>query len=164
MLRVVGLETFGSYRPHLLSGGMRQRAALARALALGPSVLLLDEPFSALDALTRERFNVELMKLWDRTETTILLVTHDVREALFVADRVVVLSPRPGRVLAEVASPLDRPRTVRDLDDPRLASAAAEIRRHLGYSGEDGDRPSELTSDPDFGVSPAVVAGDEESA
>jgi ABC-type nitrate/sulfonate/bicarbonate transport system ATPase subunit len=146
-LRVVGLDGVGGLRPHELSGGMRQRAGLARALASGPSILLLDEPFSAVDALTRERFNVELLKLWDRTETTIVLVTHDVREALFVADRVVVLSPRPGRALADVPSPLPRPRTAHDLDDPRLAAAAVDVRRHLGYSGEEGDRPSELTTD-----------------
>jgi NitT/TauT family transport system ATP-binding protein len=147
LLRQVGLDRFAGYRPHRLSGGMRQRAAIARALAMGPSILLLDEPFSALDALTRERFNVELLKLWERTASTIVLVTHSIREAIFVADRVLVLSPRPGRVIAEVRSPLRRPRSARDLDDPSIAAAAIEIRHHLGYSGEEGDRPSELTTD-----------------
>jgi NitT/TauT family transport system ATP-binding protein len=150
-LRLVGLGRFAAYRPHRLSGGMRQRAALARALILGPSILLLDEPFSALDALTRERFNVELRRLWDRTGTSILLVTHDIREALFLADRVLVMSPRPGRVLAEVTSPLGEERTLRDLDDPALGTVAAAIRAHLGFSGEEGDRPSEVTTDPALG-------------
>ncbi len=152
MLRVVGLEGAATDRPHQLSGGMRQRASIARALTLGPSILLLDEPFSALDALTRERFNIELAKLWERRVTTIILVTHDVREALFVADRVVVLSPRPGRVLATVTSPLGRPRRAADLDDPRLGAAAIQVRRHLGYSGEEGDRPSELTAAAGLGT------------
>jgi len=147
LLRQVGLDRFAGYRPHQLSGGMRQRASIARALALGPSILLLDEPFSALDALTRERFNVELLKLWDRTASTIVLVTHSIREAIFLADRVLVLSPRPGRVIAEVRSPLRRPRAARDLDDASIAAAAIEIRHHLGFSGEEGDRPSELTTD-----------------
>jgi ABC-type nitrate/sulfonate/bicarbonate transport system ATPase subunit len=147
LLTRVGLERVGSLRPHELSGGMRQRAAIARALALEPEVLLLDEPFSALDALTRERFNVELLKLWARTSTTIVLVTHSIREALFLADRVLVMSPRPGRVIAEVVSPLSRPRQARDLEDPAIAGAAIEIRHHLGWSGEEGDRPSELTTD-----------------
>jgi ABC-type nitrate/sulfonate/bicarbonate transport system ATPase subunit len=145
LLHIVGLDRAAHLRPHELSGGMRQRAAIARALALGPSVLLLDEPFSALDALTRERFNVELQKLWERTSTTILVVTHSISEAVFLADRVLVLSPRPGRVIADVESPLPWPRRITDLDDPAVAATSREIRRHLGWSGEEGERPSELT-------------------
>ncbi len=148
LLHLVGLDRAAHLRPHELSGGMRQRAAIARALALGPSVLLLDEPFSALDALTRERFNIELQKLWERTSTTILVVTHSISEAVFLADRVLVLSPRPGRVIADVESPLPWPRRITDLDDPAVAATSREIRRHLGWSGEEGERPSELTDEP----------------
>jgi NitT/TauT family transport system ATP-binding protein len=133
LLLQVGVEGFADARPHELSGGMRQRVAIARSLARDPSILLLDEPFSALDALTRERFDIELLRLWERTGTTILLVTHDVREGLFLADRVVVLTERPALIAGEVASPVGRPRTIEDLDSAALASAAIEVRRLLGW-------------------------------
>ena len=132
LLGLVGLRPFAGVVPSRLSGGERQRAALARGLALSPEILLLDEPFSALDALTRERFNAELLKLWTRARTTILLVTHGIQEAVFVADRVVVLSHRPGRVIADIPITLPRPRRLEMLDEPSSGALTAAVRSALG--------------------------------
>jgi NitT/TauT family transport system ATP-binding protein len=135
LLRLVHLDRFGDHRPHELSGGMQQRAALARALAQDAELLLMDEPFGALDAMTRDRLHDELERIWLATDLTVLFVTHNVREAVRLGDRVVVLSSRPGRVAEEFAVDIPRPRRIDSEPVARLAAQVTdrlrqEVRRH----------------------------------
>lgn len=128
LLRLVHLEGFAKKRPHELSGGMRQRVALARAFAQDADVLLMDEPFGALDAMTRDLLHDELERLWRDRSFTVLFVTHNVREAARLADRVVMLSSRPGRIAAEFPVTIDRPRRI---DSPEVSGLAATITERL---------------------------------
>lgn len=124
MLGRVGLRDFAQYHPHQLSGGMRQRASIARALVMDPELLLLDEPYGALDAMTRLTMQNELLKLWEGSGKTVLLITHDINEALYLADRVYVMSDRPGRILREIELGLPRPRR---RSDPTLGRLREEV-------------------------------------
>jgi NitT/TauT family transport system ATP-binding protein len=126
-LAMAELEGFEDKYPHQLSGGMRQRVGIARALAVDPAVLLMDEPFSALDAQTRTLMMEELLGIWERTRTSIAYVTHNIQEAVYMADRVVVLSRRPGRVLDVVQSGLSRPRVESQTSTPAFLDAADHI-------------------------------------
>jgi NitT/TauT family transport system ATP-binding protein len=134
LLDLVGLKGFEDKYPHELSGGMRQRVAIARALVHDPAVLLMDEPFGSLDALTRENMGLELLKIWDAARKTVFLITHSISEAVFLSDRVIVLSPRPGRILAEVAIDLPRPRNLDLLSDEAFGVYTRRIRRVLDSS------------------------------
>jgi NitT/TauT family transport system ATP-binding protein len=127
LLDQVGLTEFANAFPHALSGGMRQRVAIARALLHDPGLLLMDEPFGALDALTREQMRIDLEALWLRRRMTVLFVTHSVDEAVLLADRVVVMSPRPGRVERVIDIPMGRPRGLRGRRDPEFIRIEAEI-------------------------------------
>ncbi len=128
MLAITGLLEFADMFPAELSGGMAQRVTIARGLITEPDVLLLDEPFGALDAMTREQMWRELLKVWAETHAAVMMVTHSTREAVFLADRVLVMSPRPGRLLAEVPVPFARPRTLDLLTDQAFIAVEARIR------------------------------------
>ncbi|MGH3663057.1 MAG: ABC transporter ATP-binding protein [Micromonosporaceae bacterium] len=137
LCELVGLKGFERALPRELSGGMRQRAAIARALSYRPSVLLMDEPFGALDALTREKMNLELQNISMATKATIVFVTHSINEAVFLADRVVLLTPRPGKLRSIVPVPLERPRRMETETEPEFQEIVRDLRRLLD---EDGDQ------------------------
>ncbi len=128
MLEMVGLMDFGRKYPHELSGGMQQRVGIARALAIKPEILLMDEPFSALDEFTKEKLHEDLLRIWKKTNKTVLFVTHNIQEAVFLSDRVVVLSPHPGRVSAVIDISLGRPRTLEIKNTPEFNSLVARVR------------------------------------
>jgi NitT/TauT family transport system ATP-binding protein len=137
MLRTVELQDFGDHYPWQLSGGMQMRVAIARALSFEPALLLMDEPFGALDEMTRERLNIELLELWRRMGSTIVFVTHSISEAVFLSTRVVVMSPRPGRIAGVVPIDLAQPRTVDTREDPRFFEHVTEVRELLRGVGAD---------------------------
>jgi NitT/TauT family transport system ATP-binding protein len=134
-LELVGLDKFATKYPSELSGGMQQRVGIARALVNDPLLLLMDEPFGALDAMTRESMNLELLKLKERTGATIMLVTHSIPEAVFLGDRVVVMSPRPGRVTQIVEVDLPKPRTLELINTDRFGTYVSGIRANLNAAG-----------------------------
>jgi NitT/TauT family transport system ATP-binding protein len=128
LLDMTGLKDFAGAKPQMLSGGMKQRAAFCRALLANPKMLLLDEPFGALDALTREELSLELSRLWQELGRTALLITHDIEEAILLGDRVIIMSPRPGRIRADIQIDLPRPRDVGTAQHPRFIAIKQQVR------------------------------------
>ena len=134
ILRLVGLEGREGAYPRELSGGMQQRAALSRVLITDPPIILMDEPFGALDEFTRERMNLELLRIWSERRQTIIFVTHSINEAVFLSDRIAVMDTLPGRVLSVVDVPLARPRSIEVMKSPEFAKTAFEVREYLGVA------------------------------
>jgi len=136
MLDLVELRNFADHHPWQLSGGMQQRVSIARALSFEPALLLMDEPFGALDEMTRERLNLELLSIWEKLGSTVVFVTHSISEAVFLSTRVVVMSPRPGRIAGMVPIDLPFPRTVETREDPRFFELVTQVRELLRKRGE----------------------------
>jgi NitT/TauT family transport system ATP-binding protein len=136
LLDLVELTSFADHHPWQLSGGMQQRVAIARALSFEPALLLMDEPFGALDEMTRERLNLELLSVWEKTGNTVVFVTHSISEAVFLSSRVVVMSPRPGRIAGAVPIDLPYPRTVETREAPRYFELVTQVRELLRRRGE----------------------------
>ena len=151
MLELVELGDFLKHHPYQLSGGMQQRVAIARALAFQPSILLMDEPFGALDEMTRERMNGEVLRIWERTGTTILFVTHSIPEAVFLSSRVVVMSPRPGRITKVIDIDLPRPRNEDSRETRRYFELVTEVREALRAGGGRGGEDETADDDGDAG-------------
>jgi NitT/TauT family transport system ATP-binding protein len=141
MLELVELTGFESHRPWQLSGGMQQRVSIARALSFEPALLLMDEPFGALDEMTRERLNLELLRIWERSGSTVVFVTHSIPEAVFLSTRVVVMSARPGRIADVIEIDLPQPRTARTREDSRFFELVTAVREALAL-GHGGARPA----------------------
>jgi NitT/TauT family transport system ATP-binding protein len=137
MLELVELESFGSHHPWQLSGGMQQRVSIARAFSFSPALLLMDEPFGALDEMTRERLNLELLQIWSETGSTVIFVTHSIQEAVFLSTRVAVMSARPGRIAGIVPVDLPQPRTAATREDPHFFELVTEVREKLQAAGAD---------------------------
>jgi NitT/TauT family transport system ATP-binding protein len=131
MLQLVELADFADHYPWQLSGGMQQRVAIARALTFNPAILLMDEPFGALDEMTRERMNNELLNIWSKTQTTVIFITHSIQEAVYLSSRVVVMSPRPGRLVKDIPIPLPRPRGPEIRDSEEFFHLVSEVRAGL---------------------------------
>jgi NitT/TauT family transport system ATP-binding protein len=143
MVELVELTGFESHHPWQLSGGMQQRVAIARALSFDPALLLMDEPFGALDEMTRERLNMELLRIWERSESTVVFVTHSISEAVFLSTRVVVMSPRPGRVTGIVDIDLPQPRVAETREQARFFELVTEVRDKLRAGGTEPGEASE---------------------
>jgi len=159
MLDLVELGEFVKHHPFQLSGGMQQRVAIARALAFEPSILLMDEPFGALDEMTRERMNGEVLRIWERTGTTILFVTHSIPEAVFLSSRVVVMSARPGRITTIVDIDLPRPRTDETRESRRYFELVTAVREALRAAGAELDDRGTVGPGSDASIERTIAEG-----